>query len=195
MTVVSSRGCLALRTSIGPGPAHNRAGGFPTVVLSPAVRTSGIFVVADLLRCGRRVLTRPVNRDCHVCQLNSVGRLVSASTAGFFVRSKHRFSVPTWVRRGAARSRGQDWPERRRAGHRRRRARSGLDGGEHGARLGPGLGRAHAACRGALFRCSAKFCEPVVTGVDRQRPHQSPPDTIGLLSLAASAGRCGRSPR
>jgi hypothetical protein len=29
------------------------------VVLSPAVRTSGIFLVVDLLRCGRRVLTPP----------------------------------------------------------------------------------------------------------------------------------------
>jgi hypothetical protein len=87
-------------------------------------------------RCGVWACSHsPGNRDCHVCQLNWVGRLVSASTAGFFVRSKHRFSVPTWVPRGAARSRGQDWPERR-AGHRRRRARSGLDGGEHGARLG-----------------------------------------------------------
>ena len=33
--------------------------GSPTAVLSPAVRTSGIFLVVDLLRCGRRVLTPP----------------------------------------------------------------------------------------------------------------------------------------
>src|SRR6266705_6618399 len=48
----------------------------------------------------------------------------------FFVRSKGRFFVPTWFGGGAARSRGQDWPKATAAG-----ARSGLDGGEHGARL------------------------------------------------------------
>src|SRR5271168_2324760 len=30
------------------GPAHNRLGGFPTVILSPAMRTSGCIIV-DLL--------------------------------------------------------------------------------------------------------------------------------------------------
>jgi len=53
--------------------------------------------------------------------------------AGFFVRSQHRFSVPTWLPSGAARSRGQGWPDQRK-GHRQRRL--GLDGGEHGAKLG-----------------------------------------------------------
>src|SRR6516164_11224116 len=65
---------------------------------------------------------------------NSGGRSGTAPNASFSVRSQHRFSVPTWIGEGAARSRGQDWPERS-TGHRRRRARSGLDGGEHGARL------------------------------------------------------------
>jgi len=66
---------------------------------------------------------------------NSGGRSGTAPNASFSVRSQHRFSVPTWIDEGAARSRGQDWPERS-AGHRRRRARSGLEGGEHDARLG-----------------------------------------------------------
>jgi hypothetical protein len=48
MTVVSSRGCLTLGTSIGPRPAHNRAEGFPTVVLSPAVRAIGFARVGLL---------------------------------------------------------------------------------------------------------------------------------------------------
>ena len=48
------------------------------MVLSPAVRTSGVFLVVDLLRCGRRVLTPPGNRDCHVCQLNSVGLAINS---------------------------------------------------------------------------------------------------------------------
>src|SRR6266481_8482355 len=53
--------------------------------------------------------------------------------SSFFVRSARRFSVPTWLWGGAARSRRS----RLAAGHRRRRARSGLEGGEHGARLWP----------------------------------------------------------
>jgi hypothetical protein len=48
LTVVSSRGCLTLGTSIGPRPAHNRAEGFPTVVLSPAVRAIGFARVGLL---------------------------------------------------------------------------------------------------------------------------------------------------
>src|SRR5438105_14181384 len=48
----------------------------------------------------------------------------------FLVRSEDRFFVPTWLRSGAARSRGQAWPKATAAG-----VRSGLDGGEHGARL------------------------------------------------------------
>jgi hypothetical protein len=55
--------------------------------------------------------------------------------SSFFVRSRRRFSVPTWLCGGVARSRGQDWSERR-EGHRRRRARSGLDGGEHDVSVG-----------------------------------------------------------
>jgi hypothetical protein len=53
-----------------------------------------------------------------------------------------------------ARNRGQDWSERR-EGHRRRRARSGLDGGEHDVSVGqvgkrrPQAGAAAAVRRGA----------------------------------------------
>jgi hypothetical protein len=50
MTVVSSRGCLTLGASIGPRPAQNRAEGFPTVDLSPAVRAIG-FARAGLEVC------------------------------------------------------------------------------------------------------------------------------------------------
>jgi hypothetical protein len=89
----------------------------------------------------------------------------------FFVRSMHRFSVPTWVQGGAARSRGQDWPERS-DGHRRRRARSGLDGGEHvglqptgltrGARLGRVGGSAIAPLVWVMIRG-----EPAIGTIDR----------------------------
>jgi hypothetical protein len=48
MIVVSSRSCLTLATSIGPRPAHNGAGGFPTVVLLPTVRTTGFAGVGLL---------------------------------------------------------------------------------------------------------------------------------------------------
>ena len=37
------------------GPAHNRAGGFPTAVLWPAMRISGMSLVVDLPDCSRRV--------------------------------------------------------------------------------------------------------------------------------------------
>jgi hypothetical protein len=81
--------------------------------------------------------------------------------SSFFVRSMHRFSVPTWVQGGAARSRGQDWPERS-DGHRRRRARSGLDGGEHGARLGRVGGSAIAPLVWVMIRG-----EPAIGTIDR----------------------------
>ena len=37
MTVVASRGCLALGASLGVMPAHNRARGFPNLALPPAL--------------------------------------------------------------------------------------------------------------------------------------------------------------
>src|SRR5262245_50270097 len=39
MTVVASRGCLALGASLGLMPAHNRPRGFPNLALPPALGT------------------------------------------------------------------------------------------------------------------------------------------------------------
>jgi len=58
MTVVSSRGCLTLETSVGPGPAHNSSGGFPTVILSPALHTWDLLVSTVLLSCRYRFSLR-----------------------------------------------------------------------------------------------------------------------------------------
>ena len=51
MTVVPSRRCLSLETSVGSGPSHNRQEGSPTAVLPPTVRAPAVVLLSTGLRC------------------------------------------------------------------------------------------------------------------------------------------------
>src|SRR6516162_8147903 len=72
MTVVSSRAASLYGRASVRGPAHNRAGGFPPWSCrrqcAPAV---SFWLSTSCVAVGEFSL--PGNRDCHVCQLNSVG--------------------------------------------------------------------------------------------------------------------------
>ncbi len=101
------------------------------------------------------------------------------SKSSFFVRSASRFSIPTWVpgwRRAQPQSRLAE-------GHRRRRARSGLDGGEHGAKLRP-VG-ARLILRSAAVVCLTHHHRPA----DTRHPRPAPGQAL-LASAQAATLRC-----
>ena len=108
--------------------------------VAPAVR-QGSSVRNRLRRLGNAHLSLSI---VTVRFPGKLRRSVRSGRGGQFLCSiESRFSVPTWVLRGRRAQPRSGLAE----GHRRRRARSGLDGGEHGARLGRVGGSARLARR------------------------------------------------